>query len=157
MKISALLMVYSYHHNNTERVAGAMANALGAEIKHPGALSVEEIGTYDLVGFGAGIDSGKHYAPMLELANALPHMQNKKAFIFSTSGIYNEKKMAKDHKGLRDILLSKGYRIVDEYSCAGFNTNSILKTFGGMNKGKPNADDLKRAEAFAVNLAQHMG
>jgi flavodoxin len=46
----------------------------------------------------------------------------------------------------------KGYVIVDEFNCGGFNTNSFLKYFGGINKGKPDAEDLKRAEEFAQNL-----
>jgi hypothetical protein len=32
------------------------------------------------------------------------------------------------------------------------NKNSFLKYFGGMNKGRPNADDLNRAREFADNL-----
>lgn len=46
----------------------------------------------------------------------------------------------------------KGYTIVDEFMCPGFNTNSFLKLFGGINKGRPNAEDLKHAETFAKNL-----
>jgi flavodoxin len=42
--------------------------------------------------------------------------------------------------------------IVDEFSCVGFNTNSFMKLLGGMNRGRPNADDLKHAEEFAQNL-----
>ena len=57
---------------------------------------------------------------------------------------------------LREKLLSKGYMIVDEFSCAGFNTNSINKLFGGINRGRPNAEDLKDAEEFAQNLKQNL-
>lgn len=49
-------------------------------------------------------------------------------------------------------LVSKGYVIVDEFSCKGLNTNSFLKCFGGMNKGRPSDEDLKHAEEFAYNL-----
>ncbi len=151
-KVSALVIVYSYHHNNTEKIADVIANTLGADVKHPDEITGEDTGSYNLIGFGAGIDSGKHYAPLIGIVKALPDVKDKKAFIFSTSGIYGKKKMLKDHSALRDILIAKGYVIIDEFSCAGFNTNSILKTFGGMNKGKPNADDFKRAEDFALKL-----
>lgn len=53
---------------------------------------------------------------------------------------------------LKEKLLSKGYSVVGEFSCAGFNTNSFLKYIGGINKGRPNAEDLKRAEEFAGDL-----
>jgi len=39
--------------------------------------------------------------------------------------------------------------------CPGFNTNSFLKFFGGINKGRPNASDLKRAEEFAKKLKKN--
>jgi hypothetical protein len=44
--------------------------------------------------------------------------------------------------------------IIDEFICAGFNTNSFLKLFGGINKGRPNVEDLRRAEEFALNLKE---
>ena len=71
---------------------------------------------------------------------------------FSTAALTGEKKRAKDHLALREKLESKGYRIVDEFQCKGFNTNSFIKFFGGMNRGKPNAKDLEDAEEFAMNL-----
>ena len=147
-----LIIVYSYHHMNTERVAHVIADKLEAEIKKPDEINIDEIQNYDLVGFGAGIDSGKHYSPILELANSLPEIKNKKAFVFSTSAIWSEKKMAKDHSTLKNILVSKGYNVVDEFSCVGFNTNLFLKWFGGMNKGRPNKEDFLKAEEFADNL-----
>jgi menaquinone-dependent protoporphyrinogen IX oxidase len=51
-----------------------------------------EFETYDLAVFGAGIDSGKHYPQMLEYVERWPEVQNKKAFIFSTSAVYSDKK-----------------------------------------------------------------
>jgi len=55
-------------------------------------------------------------------------------------------------ENLREKLEFKGYTIVDEFQCKGFNPNSFLKLFGGMNKGRPNAKDLKNAEEFARKL-----
>ena len=63
-----------------------------------------------------------------------------------------EAKVAGDHALLREKLRSRGYAIIGEFSCKGFNTNSFLRYFGGMNKGKPDVDDLKRAEAFARDM-----
>ena len=119
-------------------------------------INYKEIQNYDLVGFGSGIDSGKHYAPILKLADELPIVKGKKAFIFSTSAIVGKKKMDSDHSALRKILVSKGYDIVDEFHCKGFNTNSFLKYFGGMNKERPNKEDLKEATFFAQKLEQYI-
>ncbi len=150
--LKSLVIVFSYHHNNTEKIAKVFAKALDSEIKTPQQTNPEEIKQYDLVGFGAGIDSGKHYKVLLDFADKLPQVDNKNAFIFSTAGVTGDKKREEDHSTLGQKLKSKGYTIVDEFQCKGFNTNSFLKIFGGMNKGRPNAEDLRQAEEFASKL-----
>jgi flavodoxin len=141
---------------NTEKVAKVFAHVFDAQIKTPQQINLEELLQYDLVGFGAGIDSGKHYKVLLDLAEKLIQVDNKNAFIFSTAALTGDKKLAKDHSKLREKLESKGYRIVDEFQCKGFNTNSFIKYFGGMNRGRPNAEDLKHAEEFAQKLKQNL-
>jgi flavodoxin len=158
--MKSLIICFSYHHNNTRKIAEVMAEALDAKIITPQDINPEEPQRYDLVGFGSGIYSYQHHSSLLDLAGKLPTVNKKKAFIFSTTGapaIFGQeaiKKAIEQHKRLREKLQSKGYIIVDEFTCAGFNTNSFLRLFGGINKGRPNAKDLKQAEEFARNLKQ---
>ena len=156
MPIKTLLVVYSYHHKNTEAVARTFAQLLGAPIVTPQEVNPMELAGYDLVGFGSGIDSGRHYAPLLNLADRLPTVTARKAFIFSTCGApafgVTRNFILKNHSALREKLQAKGYKIVDEFGCPGWNTNMFLRYFGGLNKGRPNAGDLKRAEDFARSL-----
>ena len=166
MPLKSLMVVFSYHHKNTQKVAEVMAKVLDAQVKSPQQTALEELSQYDLVGFGSGIDSGKHYKELLDFAHNLPQVTNKKAFVFSTCGAPMKfmeldraeftRYVAKNHSSLRKKLQSKGYMIIDEFSCAGFNTNSFNKLFGGINKGRPNAEDLKYAEEFAQNLKQSL-
>ena len=163
--LKALVVVSSLHHKNTEKVAGALARVLGAKVQRPQDADPEELREYDLVGFGSGIDSDRHYKALLDFADELPEMNRKKAFIFSTCGlpvfVAGEASVteycARSHSALREKLVSKGYTIIGEFSCAGFNTNSFLRWFGGLNKGRPNAEDLGRAEEFARTLKAEMG
>jgi len=150
--MKSLIVVYSYHHNNTQKVAQAIAKVLDAKVTSPQQTAPDELRQYDLVGFGSGIDSDKHYQVLLDFADKLPQLTDKNVIIFSTSGMTGEEKRAKDHSALREILQSKGCRIVGEFQCRGFNTNSFLRFFGGMNKGRPDAEDLKHAEEFALKL-----
>ncbi len=89
--MKSLLVVYSYHHNNTMKIAEVFSKVLDAQITTPQQTNPDELQMFDLVGFGAGIDSGKHYKPLLDLANSLPQVKEKKAFIFSTSAIQGER------------------------------------------------------------------
>jgi flavodoxin len=160
--MKCLLIVYSYHHYNTQKVAEVMAKVLDAEIKTPQQANPEELKKYDLVGFGSGIDSGKNYKELRDFAGKLPQVAGKKAFVFSTSGMpvgvsgqqRVEEYTSKCHTTLKETLQAKGYTIVGEFGCPGYNTNKFLKYFGGINKGRPNVEDLKHAEDFALNLKQ---
>lgn len=159
--MNALIIVSSYHHKNTEKLAACMAKALGCRYAGTDAVNPQDFAAYDLVGFGSGIYDARHHQKLLTLADALPEANGKKAFIFSTDGVPRflakegamlEDKMRRDHTALREKLQAKGYTVIGEWGCAGFNTNAFLKYFGGVNKGRPNASDLARAEAFARGL-----
>jgi flavodoxin len=162
--LKSILVLYSYHHNNTEKIANTIAKVLDAEIKDPQKLNPEDLQEYDLIGFGSGMYSGKHHESLFELVGKLSKVTNRKAFIFSTFGVperfaksispQGEELVVQQHLKLREKLKSKGYKIIGEFGCPGFNTNSFLKRFGGMNKGRPNAEDLKSAELFACKLKQ---
>jgi flavodoxin len=156
LSMNCLLIVFSYHHKNTEKVANVLARILDAQIKTPRETDPEELQQYDLVGFGSGIYGEKHHRTLLELTDEIPEVTDRKAFLFSTSAIMGKEKVAQDHLTLREKLQSKGYTIIDEFACKGFNTNSFLRYLGGMNKGRPNADDLKNAEEFAQKMKQNL-
>jgi flavodoxin len=160
--MKCLIVVYSYHHNNTQKVAEAMAKVLDAQIKTPQQTNSEELQHFDLVGFGSGIYDYQHDVYLFDLADRLPQVTGKKAFIFSTTGtpvVFGEPALTKaleQHIPFRKKLQSKGYIILDEFICAGYNTNKFLKYFGGINKGRPNEEDLKHAEEFALKLKQEL-
>ena len=162
--MKVLLVVSSFHHKNTEKIADVFAEVLDARMKTPRQTDKEELRDFDLIGFGSGIDSDKHYKELLDFADSLPRIADRKAFIFSTCGmpvfVAGKKSVAeysvKSHSALREKLTSRGYEVIGEFSCAGHNTNSFLKLFGGLNKGRPNAEDLADAEEFARALKEKM-
>jgi flavodoxin len=142
---------------NTEKVANVFASALGAQVKTPQQTDPGGLRDYDLLGFGSGIYGEKFHGALLDLADRLPQVTGKKAFVFSTNGapatLFGESmsrdQMAKNHRLIKEKLKARGYEIIGEFSCPGLNTNMFLKHIGGLNRGRPNADDLKRAEEFA--------
>ena len=158
--MKSLLVLYSYHHNNTAKLANVFAEVLDAKIKTPKQINPDELQEYSLIGFGSGIYGYKHHKFLFDFVDKLTQVTNRKAFIFSTSGVTRKfatnNSIDDPHLALRKKLQTKGYLIVDEFNCAGYNTNSFLKLFGGMKRGRPNAKDLKQAEEFAQNLKQNL-
>jgi flavodoxin len=160
MAMRSLLVLYSYHHHNTEKVAKVIARVLDAQIRAPQEIGPEELQAYDLVGFGSGIYSERHHQSLLDLADRMQQAAGGRAFIFSTSGAPSMALKGEQlgvttqrfHSALRERLRAKGYAVVGEFLCPGLNTNSFLKYFGGLNKGHPDAEDLQHAEEFAQRL-----
>ncbi len=150
--MKTLIICFSYHHNNTEKIASVFTKTLEAEVKAPSEIDPNSLSDFDLVGFGSGISFGNHYKVLLEFADKVPAVTNKKAFIFSTSGQAGNG--PKFHRKLREKLESKGFDIVGEFNCTGFDTYGLLKIAGGIQKGHPNEEDLKQAETFALRLKQ---
>jgi flavodoxin len=158
LPVKALVVVRSYHHNNTAKIASAIAGVLGAPVRTPRDVTPDEIREYDLVGFGSGIYGAAFDASLLELASRLSTAAGKNVFLFSTYGapafIANREFVEKNHAQIRKTLVAKGYTVIGEFGCAGWNTNSFLAYFGGLNKGRPDAGDVLNAEAFARDMTE---
>ncbi len=158
--VKSLVVVFSYHHMNTEKIAHVIAKVLDAPVKTPQQVNPGELSEYGLIGFGSGIYSAQHHTSLLDLAGNLPQANGRKAFIFSTFGapvaLFKGERLTEfvhnNHGALRGKLQSRGYSVIDEFACAGFNTNSFLRYFGGLNKGRPGAEDFRHAEEFAGNI-----
>jgi flavodoxin len=155
--MKALLIYVSVHHGNTEKVARNMANTLGADLVPVKQADATKLGRYDLIGFGSGVYFGKHHASLLDFVDGLPAVSSKKAFIFSTSGLRKIPFVHDFDKSLRERLRGKGFDIVGEFSCRGYDTSRAAMIVGGINRGRPNARDLQRAEGFARRLKDSLG
>ncbi len=160
-----LMFLAASSSGSTARVAKAIADELGAIAVGTDRGDVLESGDFRLVRFGSGIFNGKHHASLMALADELPPARHAEAFIFSTCGIpasfAGPEQLAdyvdKNHAALREKLRAKGYEIVGEFGCPGFNDNRFLRLIGGLNRGRPNAEDLERARSFARQLMQLRG
>ena len=150
--MKALIIYISVHHGNTERVAGVMANILDVNLLPVKQVDASILEQYDLIGFGSGIYFGKHHNSLLDFVDKLPMIRNKKAFIFSTSGLRKMRFIHNFDKPLKEKLQRKGFDIIGEFSCRGYDTSQAAIIVGGINRDRPNAKDLKQTEDFANGL-----
>jgi flavodoxin len=150
--MKTLIVYVSVHHGNTEKVAKAIASILDADLLQVRQANASKLEQYDLIGFGSGIYFGRHHESLLDFVEKLPMLRNKKALIFSTSGLRKIWFFHDFDKPLEERLRRKGLDIIGEFSCRGLDTYRAAKLVGGVNKGRPNVKDLKRAEDFARGL-----
>ncbi|HZD44271.1 MAG TPA: flavodoxin family protein [Methanomicrobiales archaeon] len=142
--MNILIIYHSHHRMNTEKVARAMGDAVGAQVVNVKDARNEDLAGYDLIGFGSGIYGGKPHKSLFAFIDKMSPM-TKKAFIFSTSG----EPKAEYHQVLRERLTEKGFQIVGEFQCPG-ESGFLGFTFG--NKGHPDEKDLEDARAFVKGL-----
>lgn len=148
--MKAIVIYKSVHHGNTKKIAQILANELGAQILEVDKAKKDFLEDFDLIGFGSGIYMWRHHRQLLNFVDELSPQKGKKAFIFSTSGARISTRRL--HRKLREKLLSKGFEIVGEFNCPGWDTVGPLKIFGGINKGRPNEKDFNLAREFAKKL-----
>lgn len=149
--MKAIVIYESVHHGNTKKVAEAISTSLKAKLERVGDAKGASLAKYDLVGFGSGIFFTRHHKRILDFVRGLPDGKGKAAFIFSTAGSPRARQKGY-HAALRVLLVSKGYRIVGEFSCPGHDTFGPLRLIGGMNKGRPNLVDIAAAKRFAAGI-----
>ena len=147
-KMKVLITYNSVHRGNTEKIANAMANAIHADLMKFDEVDGYNILDYDIIGFGSGIYYGKPNKKLIEFIDELPPVKNRRAFVFTTSGKGNPNYSS----ALAEKVSEHGFNIIGEFSCKAFDVWGPLKLIGGINKGRPNGDDLKDAEIFAKGL-----
>ena len=155
--MKALLIYVSVHHGNTEKVARSMANLLDAELVQPKQADAVRLEQYDLIGFGSGVYFGRHHASLLDFVDRLHMVRDKKAFIFSTSGLRKIPFVHDFDRSLKERLRRKGFDVIGEFSCRGYDTSRAAMILGGINRGRPNARDLQQADDFAGRLKDTLG
>lgn len=146
---STLIILVSWHHGNTRRVAEAMAEVLAARIVTPEEVRPEQLDDYELIGWGSGIYFGSHATSLRQLAGTLS-TRSRSAFLFSTAGLPCLRSWF--HAALRQQLRDRGCRILGEFSCRGWDTVGPLAWFGGIDRRHPDEKDLERARDFARSL-----
>jgi flavodoxin len=145
----ALLVYTSVHHQNTARIARELAGVLGAESGAPAECPYSRLAGCDLLGIGSGVYYGRPHDELLEWVRGLPetYAPDVPVFIFTTSGLPFLARFW--HRPLKRALAAKGYRVVGEFACRGFDTWGPLWLTGGLNRHHPNERDLERAREFA--------
>jgi len=155
--MKALVSYISVHHGNTRKIAEVIAATLGADLLPLQEVDADRLMGYDLVGLGSGIYFGRHHRTLPGFVDRLPVLSNKRAFVFATSGLRRIRFVHDFSRPLKRKLEKRGFDVIGEFSCRGLDTFGATVMVGGINSGRPDATDLKRAQGFARALMGLMG
>lgn len=152
-----LILCKSVHHGNTAKVADAIAGVLGADVHAPESVPRTSLHDRPLVGFGSGVFYGRMHEELFGWLQGLPDAPEPStpAFVFSTSGLPWLAWFW--HRPLHRLLGRKGFRVLGEFSCGGYDTWGPLRLAGGLNQKHPDERDLARARKFADAMRRRLG
>lgn len=131
-----------------------MRGVLGARVAAPEEVPYASLVDCSLVGFGSGVYYGGMHPAIVDWLRGLPDAEvaTIPAFIFTTSGLpFLAKVWAAP---LRRLLAQKGFEVLGEFACRGFDTWGPLWLTGGLNRKHPDERDLERARLFADEIAR---
>ncbi len=150
--MKSIIIYESIYHNNTKKLVKSMSQQLNCKTIRPKNVDIAALKKYDLIGFGSGIYLFKHHKNILNLVDNLPKLNGQDVFIFASSGFKKIPIIHNFRQPLVKKLLEKGCNLKGEFFCRGFDDFGPLKLFGGVNKDRPNQNDLKKAKTFVNKL-----
>ena len=149
-------LIYFSQTGNTRKVAKAMAEVFNSEGHSARTISYKKVNHADfmepeLIGVGAPCFESQAPSVVREYLWSLPILDQKKAFVFSTSG-------GGPGKVLYDLakpLMKKGAEVVGGFLCRGALFYPVPCLVGRF-PDRPNEQDLSKAKEFARYLLDHL-
>lgn len=143
-----LILYRSPHHGNTKKLLDAIAAAYPDVTLALADETPVDASQYDIVGIASGVYMGK---PHRTVRKALESLQGngRKAFSVFTSG---DREGGKYAARFTELLQKRGFTPCGFYWCVGLDSFGPLKLVGGVNKGRPNEEDVAGAVSFYEKL-----
>ncbi len=151
--MDSLIIYKSIHMGNTKKVAEAVSDVIGCEIKEPN--EVENLDKYNLIGFASGVYYGDFHRSIKDFVDNTDG-DGKRAFLLSTSGFRPLPFVHNYEEKMRKRLKENGFEFLGSFTCRGSDRYGPLKFFGGLHMSRPNESDLDNAKKFAEEMKKYV-
>ena len=145
--MKAAIIYHSEHHGNTKKLLDAMAMQKDITLISADGCGELELAEYDLIGFASGIYYQKFHESVLRAAEQ-QFLAGASVFLIYTYGVKRDSYPT----AIREIVERRGAKVIGTYCCPGYDTFGPFKLVGGIDKGRPNEEDI----AGAVNFYQSL-
>ena len=156
MDLRTVIVYRSKHHGNTKKLVDAIVTAYPEiDTIDVGALGKNEypdLSPYHVIIMASGIYYGNFDKDLLRVADHCLRDGDKVVGLMTYGG------QAKfNGRDLDGVCRMKFANLLCMYGCPGFDTYGPFKLVGGMNKGRPNQEDIDGAVAFYDRLVEDYG
>lgn len=148
--MKSIILYASTHHGNTKQLVERMAKKIGARTVNILEDSHPDISDYKLIGLASGVYFGALHEKLVKFAEETEFSPAQRVFLADTCGAGYKDYTYK----LRMLLEGKGVTCLGRFQCRGYDTYGPFKLLGGIAKGHPNEEDLRKAENFVQRMAK---
>lgn len=135
----------SVHHGNTEKLVKRIAEECQVDLIDAVKQPDVDLSSYNMIGFASGIYFSRFHQSILEFVEKnLP--DDKKIFLICTYG------GSANYKSIEQILDKKHASVVGKFGCKGYDTFGPFKLVGGIAKGHPNEEDMKKRSGLRKRI-----
>lgn len=134
---------HSYHHGNTRKVVEAMAQAGNVELIDVTTRQAVHLEDYDCIGLAGGIYGFEFSKAVVAFARQYLPAGKPVFFVYTYAGAKGT-----GTKTIARVADEKDCPVLGIFGCRGYCTFGPFKLVGGVAKGLPNEQDLKKARAF---------
>ncbi|MDO4711135.1 MAG: flavodoxin domain-containing protein [Peptostreptococcaceae bacterium] len=150
--MAKIAIVYvSVHHKNTEKLLKGIASSCDVDLFDLMLDKDLDLSDHDVIGYASGIFALKMHGSIykfLDENKTLP----KKAIAICTSGMGKGTMIRRFSKFLQE----KGFEVLGEFECKGFDTFGPFKLIGGINRKHPDEKDIAEGIAFLKGIEQKL-
>ena len=147
MNNEVIIICESIYRGNTMRLAKSMAERMKCKLISVQQAATEDLKQYRVIGLGSGIYFTSHHPKIIEFVQKMNPEQ--KAFIFSSRG---GPFLGSYHEKLKQELARRNIQMIGEFSSKGFDCTGPFIIVGGVNQGRPNERDERRASKFISEI-----
>ncbi|MDO5725659.1 MAG: flavodoxin [Tissierellia bacterium] len=141
-----MAIVYaSIHHKNTEKLLKGAIEGLNIDLIDATKNIEADLSNYEIVGFASGIYAFKLHKSIYNFIekNEIP----KEIVLIYTSGTGG----LSYAKRFKKYLSDRNITIKSVFECKALDTFFVLKLVGGINKDRPNREDIDACRKFLKN------
>ncbi len=146
--MKTVVIYASTPHGNTKKVAEYMAKIITADLIDITQNQNPDITAYDIIGFASGIYFHSFHENIKKYISNTVFNKNQKIFLVDTCGVA----YIDYTKEIKKLLKQKNVECVGSFQCRGYDTYGIFGKLGGIAKGHPSQQELKKAEIFIKNI-----